>query len=175
MGRVAEKLQQNWASELNSNYRRPLRAYFRRRGWTSADADDLVQEVFLRLLRRSTSTGSEFPAEYIFTVAANILRDRHRASGSGEARSLQGWVYELALRAGVAFDPERLLMGKEAMDELQRALTTLPERTRVILILDRVERLPRRTIAESLGISESAVEKHLSKGLAKIAARIRGK
>jgi RNA polymerase sigma-70 factor (ECF subfamily) len=175
LGRVAEKIYQKWASELNSKYRGPLRAYFRRRGWALADSEDLVQEVFLRLLRRSTSTETEFPAEYIFTVAANILRDRYRASGIGAVTAVEGRVYELALRAGVAFDPERLLMGKEAVGELQRALATLPERTRVILILDRIERLPRRTIAEGLGISESAVEKHLSKGLAKIGRRIRGK
>ena len=64
--------------------RRLLRGFFLRRGSASEDAEDLAQEVYLRLLR---STGEdadavENPEAYLFTVAANLAREHARARSS---------------------------------------------------------------------------------------------
>ncbi|TGQ74193.1 RNA polymerase subunit sigma, partial [Mesorhizobium sp. M8A.F.Ca.ET.207.01.1.1] len=64
--------------------RRLLRGFFLRRGSAREDAEDLAQEVYLRLLR---STGEhadavENPEAYLFTVAANLAREHARARSS---------------------------------------------------------------------------------------------
>jgi RNA polymerase sigma-70 factor (ECF subfamily) len=62
-------------------------------------------------------------------------------------------------------DPERVLAGQQALGAIQRALNSLPERTRVIFVLYRLEGMARKDIAESFGLSVSAVEKHIAKAM----------
>src|SRR3546814_6497852 len=65
---------------------------------------------------------------------------------------------------------ETMLIARQQLAILQRVLDGLPERTRVIVRRFRVDREPQRRIANDLGISVSAVEKHLSRAYAEIAA-----
>ncbi len=59
-------------------------------------------------------------------------------------------------------DPERILAGRQALGEVRQVLDSLPERTRTIFVLYRLEGLSRRDIADAHGISVSAVEKHIA-------------
>ncbi|MBS0332735.1 MAG: RNA polymerase sigma factor, partial [Proteobacteria bacterium] len=71
----------------------------------------------------------------------------------------------------VAFDPaqhgdfdldtDRILIGRERLQAVTIALLSLPERTRTIFLLHRVDGRKYREIAKQLGISVSAVEKHM--------------
>jgi RNA polymerase sigma-70 factor (ECF subfamily) len=160
---------------LDERFREPLRRFFLRRTRSQSDADDLVQEVFFRVLRRGDQLQAESPAAYIFTVAANLLRERARhrqLDGPGEGSRAARLTYELIENSDAAFDPERILLGREALDALQDALGEMNERTRSILLLARLENIPQRVIAERMGISVSAVEKHLAKGIAFLARRL---
>src|SRR5271168_5194703 len=60
-------------------YRGALQAFFYRRLRTKADAADLVQEVYLRMLRVSDPEAIRNPEGYLFTVAGNLLKENAAA------------------------------------------------------------------------------------------------
>jgi RNA polymerase sigma factor (sigma-70 family) len=62
-------------------------------------------------------------------------------------------------------DPERLLRGREDLQAATASLLCLPERTRTVFILRRLEGQKYRDIAQHLGISVSAVEKHMIRAI----------
>ena len=136
--------------------------FFMRRVGTHADAEDLTQAVFERLLRRQDQEHPS-PDGYIFTVAANLLRDRARRGG---VRSVYSQVViALEDRGRDPLDPHRQAAGREAIRLLVAGLKTLPARTRDIFILYRLENIDLDDIAESFGISKSAVKKHVTKAM----------
>lgn len=168
------------AAELDRAFRTPLIAFFTRRlGHTSdprREAEDLAQEVFLRLARHPDRHNGESLASYVFTIAANILRDKLKSS----TQSLQircDSVEALPENSPSApeltevLDPERVLLAKETLKGILAALAELGERTRDIFILARLENMSHREIAVLQGISVSAVEKHIMKASAYIGAR----
>ena len=144
---------------LVARYAGPLRKFFRARVSEPQDADDLVQEVFVRLSERADTLQIENPEAYLFQTAANLLRDRARRAATRAAAS-----HELTEQTKVSYEelsPERVLLGKRRVEELIRALMELPERTRTIFMLHRFEDRKYSEIARQLGISTSSVEKHM--------------
>lgn len=154
--------------QFHRDYRPALIAFFLRRVHNHSEAEDLTQEVFIRIAGSSRSA-MRHPDAYIFQVAANLLRDRGRreqvrADHAAGARLVEG--------AGVdVLDPFRVAAAREMLGQLVSALDELPERTRRIFLLFRYEQIDRRTIAESFGISLSAVEKHVYRAMAHLIER----
>ncbi len=155
-----DPLRPQWLAPLVAQYERPLRAYFAKRAANPAEVDDLVQDVFLRLAASHDHAAIANPSAYIFQAAANLLRDRarRRATWQGAAAQL---AHDPA--AGIEeLSPERVLTGRQEAQRLVAVLETLPERTRAIFLLHRFDGLKYRAIAERLGLSVSAVEKHMA-------------
>ena len=155
---------------LEARYRLPLRRFFEKKLRNSPDPDDLVQEVFLRLVRQGNTDNIQFLDGYVFQVAANVLRDyaRRWAVRAGEADHAQ--LDEAELEGG--FSPERVLLGKEALETLIAALQELPEKTAVIFSLYHFDSVPQVEIARRLGMSLSTVEKHMSRANAYLLERL---
>jgi RNA polymerase sigma-70 factor (ECF subfamily) len=144
-------------------------AFFLRRVGNHSEAEDLTQEVFVRLARSGGAQIREADA-YIFRVATNLVRDRARRE-----RVRAEYVASFSTLDGIgieALDPHRIAAGREALAQIMAALTELPERTRQIFLLFRYEQIDQRTIAESFGISVSAVEKHIHKAMAKLISSV---
>jgi RNA polymerase sigma-70 factor (ECF subfamily) len=155
--------------DLNARFARPLRSFFRKRAYNEQEADDLVQEVFVRLAAREPATSMEHADAYIFQMAANLLRDRARRHATRNAADRD-------LKAGDAnsfeeISPERVLLGKQRLALLERVLGELPERTRVVFLLHRFEELRYAEIARRLEISVSSVEKHMMEAMRRIRTR----
>ena len=170
-GRVRAQLEQQpdaaLAARLDARFRAPLMSFFLRRTGSRQDAEDLTQEVFLRILRREEELPSEFAEVYIFKVAANLLRDRARQAASRQKTdhfSIDGPQGEDA-PADLIEDlgPERVLLSQEALVAALQALDTLGERTRDIFVLYRLENMKQREIAALYGISVSLVEKSVAR------------
>src|SRR5271168_3636587 len=87
-------------------YRGALQAFFYRRLRNKADAADLVQEVYLRMLRVSDPEAIHNPEAYLFTVAANLLKENAVA----DRRQAQ----EVAVEAPEATSAMTLVPGFEA-------------------------------------------------------------
>ncbi len=161
---------------LDHRFRAPLTAYFLRRVRDRGEAEDLTQEVFVRLTRRPDQHGGETIEAYVFKIAASVLHDwhRHRTSRRMNAhRTLSDVSDNLATPAILVEDrtPERVLAGKEALKDIEAALRELSERTREIFLLSRMENVHHRDIANLHGISISAVEKHVLRAVAHLSAR----
>jgi RNA polymerase sigma factor (sigma-70 family) len=160
------------AGRLDSRFRAPLMSFFLRRTGSRQDAEDLTQEVFLRILRREEELPSEFAEVFIFKIAANLLRDRARQWGNrrtGEHFSLDGMdgtdPSSGPLPRGLIEDlgPERVLLSQEALAAALQALEELGDRTRDVFVLYRLEKMKQREIAALYGISVSSVEKYVAR------------
>lgn len=160
------------ARRLVARYRRPLLSFFLRRVEEQDEAEDLTQEVFLRIVRRDDTAPLENPETYIFRIAANLLRDRARHSAShhlAEHDSLDADEPD-SLRVGPQarslvedIGPERVLLSQESLTEVMEALDELGFRTRDIFLLCRLDQMKQRDIATLYGLTVSAVEKHIAK------------
>jgi len=160
---------------LDRQYRAPLLSYFRRRLKDSSEADDLTQEVFLRIARRCEPLANDNVEAYIFTIAGNLLRDRgRRAAVRGSTVSLddeRAWTTSPPALVEV-LHPDRVLVGRDDLQRVLQALDELSERTRDVFVLQRLDGLKNREIAVALGISVSAVEKHMVKALVHLSSRL---
>lgn len=156
---------------LSAELRPSLLRWFSRKVSDCAEAEDLVQEVFLRLVKLNGFDGNLPSARaYVFHTANSVLFDwlRKRRVRHTDAHD----ELENDHPADADFPPERVLIGRERFAEATAALLELPERTRVIFVLRRVEGLKCKDIARRLNISVSAVEKHMARAMAHLMKRV---
>ncbi len=156
---------------LAVRYGPALRSYFLRRA-NAADVDDLVQDVFLKLQVRGTTSHVESVERYLFRTAANVLGHRRR-------RNTWMWGRQEDLdESGDLADelsPERILLGKEALEAMLATLSELPPRCAMAFMLFRVEQLPQEVIARRMGISLRAVEALVQRATKGIHERMSGR
>ena len=164
------------ALELDRSFRGPLVAYFLKRLKSRNEAEDLTQEVFVRLLNHPDKNNGQTIEGYVFTIAANLLRDRAKSVAAAvqkQAHSLDVLDEKDAFSANLIEDrnPERVLVGRQTIQDVLDALAELSERTRDVFILARLENVQHREIAAMYGVSVSAVEKMMMKAMAHLGAR----
>jgi RNA polymerase sigma factor (sigma-70 family) len=146
-----------------------LVAFFARRVGSRSEAEDLVQDVYVRL---ATAPDQEVrdPQAYVFQIAANLVRDRARRA---EVRTRYLAAAKHDDRAQIdPIDPYRVAADRETLAALVKALEALPERTRRIFLLYRYEQVSRQAIAETFGISVSAVDKLVHKAAVSLGASL---
>jgi RNA polymerase sigma factor (sigma-70 family) len=154
--------------DLARRYYAPLSSYFRKRTRNPAEAQDLVQQVFLRLAQYQQLNSLRDRDAYIFQTAANTLKDHYRRQAVRERLSSEPSGFFAP--ADSDFPADRVLQGQEDIARLVGALRNLPERTRDILMLRCFEGLKHSEIARLHGISTRAVEKHVTKALAHLSS-----
>lgn len=149
-----------------------LSRFFRRRLRDSDDAPDMVQEAFLRLasfLARETVAN---PAPYLQRIARNLVFERSRRRN---ARLTASHVsLDESSDPGVCAEQGRLIEARDVLQIYQLALAELPEKTRSVFLLHRLEDLTYREIGERLGISVPTVQYHFARSLAHIDAALHG-
>jgi RNA polymerase sigma factor (sigma-70 family) len=148
-----------------------LVAFFRRRCGNTAEAEDLAQDVLLRALTHARWAQAEEARSYIFKIAVNRWRERGRRklTHGSEIDWNEDQMHGVAEEIGL----ERIVAGEAELQRMVESLQGLGERTRTILVLSRFEQKKQAEIADLLGISISAVEKHLVKGLAHVIRQTR--
>ncbi|MEQ1863613.1 MAG: sigma-70 family RNA polymerase sigma factor [Micropepsaceae bacterium] len=109
-------------AEWHARYRMPLLRFFARRTRADIDREDLTQEVFARLARHGNLKSVERVEAYLFQTAASVLTDflRRRRVRFGTAHV----PLDEDVAPGTDLTPERVLLGKQAVEELARALRT---------------------------------------------------
>lgn len=147
-----------------------LMRFFQRRAGDDGEVEDLVQEVFARIVARNSAEPVGNLNGYVLRVAASVLADRGRRRFS--RRADDHVAFDADLHGGAEIDPERVLSGKEELHAATGALLSLPERTRTVFILRRLEGWPFSDVARHLGISVSAAEKHMVKAIRHVAAEM---
>ncbi len=155
-----------------SEMRPALVKYFKRKTGNPVEAEDLAQDVLLRALTHPNWKTQDQAKGYIFRTAVNRWRDnlrRQRIRGA-----VMPWDETSSGRAnansGSENPTERVLIAAEELNQVVQALEGMNVRTRTVLMLIKLEQMRIATVAEMLGISVSAVGKHLAKGISQLAA-----
>lgn len=133
----------------------------------AAEADDLVQEAFVRLWERRTTLDADRSVRALLyrtvrNLAYNRTRDRSRRRHLLEARVLP----DAAPRADL------VLEARHTAEHLRRAVAALPERQREAFLLTRVEGLSHADVADVMGIAAATVNVHLVRALKALRASL---
>ena len=147
---------------LFDRYQRRLFEFFYRLSGDSASSEDLVQEVFLRMLkyRSSFRADSEF-RPWMYQIARTVRIDRFKARR--EEQSLPESA-EAALQCS-APGPFQHLMHTERLSALQQALLELPEEKRELLILSRFQELKYEEIGSLLEVETGTIKVRVHRAL----------
>jgi RNA polymerase sigma-70 factor (ECF subfamily) len=146
---------------LIEQHRTALVSHVKRILGCSGDAEDVVQETCVRLMRvRDFWRGERQVRAFLFKIATNLARDelrRRRACFYGAHVPFDGLNIP-----GDALQPDELVDGHLAMAAVGHALRSLPPRHREVFNLHIVAQLSYRAIAKRLGISAKTVERDMS-------------
>ncbi len=141
-----------------------LRRFLLGRVRNAADVADLVQEVFLRLLRIENHESIRMPEAYVFALANHVLYQyRLRQAQRPEAVDILEVLAEMQTLP--EHDPAAQAETLARVEELERALEQLPPRARAALVLHRRDGMTLEEIASELGVSRSMAKKYLAKAL----------
>ena len=150
------------------DYFRRLQALLLRRGRTREEAEDLIQDAFLKMQEYCEKGGQVHQPEGFLVrtalrLAANARRDEHRDLYCEEQ------VEDLTFIIDTTPTPDEVLAGDECLKRMRDALDAVSRRTRDIFFMQRLDGLTYAQIAQRLGVSVSAVEKHIASALAVLA------
>jgi RNA polymerase sigma-70 factor (ECF subfamily) len=123
-------------------------------------AEDLTQDVFLRLWEKRDNVKNDTVRSFLFTIARNSF-----------LKSFRRKKYDLTFKSTIFEQvenesPEYLMELREFDRKLQKTISGLPEKCRVIYLMNRMDEMTYVQIAESLQVSLKTVEKQMSKALA---------
>jgi RNA polymerase sigma-70 factor (ECF subfamily) len=141
--------------------------YFKRKTGSVVEAEDLAHDVLVGVLAHANWKTPSEAKGYIFRTAINRWHDRHRRNRAHG--TIVAWNEEAIGESGTQNPPERVVIVMEELSQLAQALEEMNVRTRTVLMLIRLEQMKAATVADVLGISLSAVNKHLAKGIARLA------
>lgn len=153
-----------FVEKLFAEHRRALQAYFYRRIRTKADAPDLAQEVYVRMLRVSDTEAIRNPQLYLYTVASNLVKE-HAVLDRCQATRVELDETNIEQRLGELPSLDSQLEGSQMVERLGTVLEQLPARWRTALILQHRYGLTYQEIADRLGVSSNMVKKYLAQGL----------
>ena len=137
-----------------------------------AEAQDLTQEVFLRVFRTLKSYRAEEGAlvTWLSRLTRNLLIDHYRRTKQDRATdSIETQLPVLEERLAATARPDGLLAGREAGEALHAALARLSPELREAVILRDLQEMEYREIARLLEVPEGTVKSRINRGRAELA------
>jgi len=161
---AADKSKPSLVERLFAEHRGALQSFFRRRIRSKADAADMAQEVYVRMLRISNQGAIRNPVLYLYTVANNLVKehavlDRRQASGI----DIEEVATHEQLETLPAFDGE--LDAAQRVARLQVVLEQLRPRWQAAVELRFTHGLSYREIAIRLGVSQQMAKRYVAQAL----------
>lgn len=152
---------------LFDEFRDALFRYLRWLGCTPDEADDTIQETFLRLQKHLLANGSQDNLRaWLFRVAGNLVYDDRKSGRRRLNRALEDHAWQ-----DPAVNPEQLALQRESTARLGTLIRGLPSDQQRCLAL-RSEGFRYREIAEILGVSISTVADLLRRAIAALAREL---
>ncbi len=154
-------------NEIETLYRRyapAILSFAWRLSGDRSTAEDIVSETFVRLMTRPMPIETRTALAYLLTIARNVYLTRERRR--------RREVPLLDEPPGPELDPGQLLDREARLDATLRALLTLPEGQRAVLLLRAYHDLPYDEIARSLGISVAAAKVRAHRARLRLAATL---
>ncbi len=152
---------------LYNRYRRSIFSFLVRRAKNRAAADDLIQEVFARVIRgaRGFQHGSRF-STWVFTIARNLVIDEAR---KGAYRAHASLDRQLGENGPTLLDrlpdngpgPDRSTIAKQLRQDLAHAIEQLPDEQREVFLLREYHGIPFKEIAKIVDAKEGTVKSRM--------------
>ena len=144
---------------------------------SGAEAQDLTQEVFLRVFRtlKTFRSAEGSFGTWLARVARNLLIDHYRRTRQERVTDpIEDQLTVLEEKGATASErPDHAVAGREASEILQAALQKLSPDLREAVILRDLQEMEYREIAEVLGIPEGTVKSRINRGRAELARLLR--
>jgi len=139
---------------------RQLKRKLQHRGSSPEDAEDLVQEAVVRLFVYTRTGGKVYDTQAFLTrTALNLAIDLHRHSRRDQYEPEPIEALDLL---DVGPTPDEILVAEQRLLRMKDALDRVSRRAREVFFMHRLQGLSHAEIASKLGISKSAVEKHIA-------------
>jgi len=155
---------QAFVTEIATKHGRRLRRYLAARLRNAADASDLTQEVFLRLLRVERHESIRNPEAYVMTVAGHVLH-QHTLRSAMAPESLSAVDVLVDLQSAIETDPVAQIDAQKRLQQLDHALERLAPNVHATFVLHRRDGMTLEEIAQRLGVSRPMVKKYLAKAV----------
>lgn len=131
-----------------------------------ADARDITQKTFIKTYQNvARLKDPEKFSSWIYRIANNLCLDELKRAGRRKSTSLEAYIEQSPGLEAEADLPDADLQTKELGQILQKALLTLPDEQRTVIILKEYEGLKFREISDILEVPESTVKSRLYYGL----------
>jgi RNA polymerase sigma factor (sigma-70 family) len=147
-----------------------LRRFVRSRVTNRHDAEDVIQDAYVRVLRYSAEHVVESEERLLFSAAKNLALDSLRRNKVRDKNVAESAV--LAAQDSPALD--EVVDARQRLMHVEAAIAALPPRCREVFLMHRIDGLTYGQIARSIGISVSAVEKHIARACLTIDAYLNG-
>ncbi|WP_196887084.1 RNA polymerase sigma factor [Aureivirga sp. CE67] len=128
---------------------------------SKANAEDLLQEAFVKLWKNCEKVAYEKAKSFLFTVSSNLFLNEKK-----HEKVVHKYIENQNKSSYKDNDtPENVLRQKEFQDKLNNAIASLSEKQREVFLMSRIDKKKYAEIAETLGISVKAVEKRMHNAL----------
>jgi len=155
---------QTFVTEVATQHGRKLRRYLAARLRNAADVSDLVQEVFLRLLRVDRHESIRNPEAYVMTVAGHVLH-QHTLRLATAPQTVAAIDVVVDLHSAIETDPAAQFDAQRRLEQLDHALSLMTPNVHATFVLHRRDGLTLEEIGKRLGVSRPMVKKYLAKAL----------
>jgi len=125
-------------------------------------AEDIAQEAFIKVWEKRNEIRQNTVKSLLYTIAGNVCKNRFEH---------EQVVFEFAnnfQQNEFSSSPEFELELKEFNNKLQNAIGTLKEKDRIVFLMNRIDGLTYKQIAENLGLSQKAIEKRMKSALGEL-------
>lgn len=152
--------------KLYNSYAKDLRRFLFYKTQNMDLAEDILQDSFIKLWDNCAKVDISKSKSFLFTVASNMFlnyKKHEKVVGEHQNRSTKSYNNET---------PEFVLLEKEFLEKIEKAISELSEKQKEVFLLSRIEKKKYKEIAEILGISVKAVEKRMHLALKKMKEKI---
>lgn len=149
-------------------YFRRVQRLLLRRGNTRAEAEDLVQEAFLKMQEYCANGGEvrqpeAFLVRTALRLGINAKRDAHLDLYADEN------VEEVTLVIDSNPTPDEVIAADQCLERMRDRLDAVSRKTREVFFMHRIDGMSYAQIARHMGVTVSAIEKHMATALATLA------
>lgn len=152
--------------KIFNNWYEPIRNYIYYKSGNIEFAEDITQDVFLKIWEKRDEIRLETVKNLLYTAANNLFLNK--LDHQKVSFNFLSTVKDNGQSEAADFDMEM----KEFDAHLQKALASLDDKKRTVFLMNRIDKLTYRQIAENLGITVKAVEKRMEKALAYLKSEI---
>ncbi|NGY06716.1 RNA polymerase sigma factor [Solimonas terrae] len=147
---------------LFQEHNRALVGFLVARLQSEAEAHDVAQEAYVRLLQLEQASAVSFLRAHLFTIAGNLAIDRIRKRQVRERNSPQQFFEELLTRPG----PDRTAMAQEELEMIKDALRELPEKCRRAFMLHVFGGHSVQEIAVQMQLTDRMIRHYVARAMA---------